>query len=428
MISAALVVGTAITVCNADLIELKSGGRIRGKISRISRKNGVPARSEIKIETLAGTVVVVKRDDVRKISRRPLLVEEYEIRANDTPDEADAQWELAEWCRENRLAKQRKRHLQKVVERDSNHEQAHLALNHRFRKGRWISRDDEMRAQGYVKHKRRYVTTQALDRMNKSEIQRKRERDWRRRIRQWHTWLNNRDPARRNNGWKSLTRITDPDAVQALVRHFQDSPDEELRKLYINILSQIPGGKPVAPLVVQTLHDVSLDLRKKSFAAIQPNRHDLAVPHFVPELNHRSNIIVRRAAVALGKLGDDSVFLDLVDALVTTHRYRVRIPDNRGMTFGSNGSFSTTSPGMTLPPNIELMARTGQFPDGIIVLPPANQPVKTRVITITREHENGEVVEALQKLTGESFGFNRRAWRLWWTRQKNGAANVFARP
>ena len=34
----------------------------------------------------------------------------------------------------------------------------------------------------------------------------------------------------------------------------------------------------------------------------------------------------------------------------------------------------------------------------------------------------GEVLAALRKITGESFGFDERTWRLWWAAKKNGAS------
>ena len=416
MISGMLVLGTAMSCCNADLIELKSGGKIRGKIST---KANSPAGSVVTIKTLAGTMIVVQRDDVRKIARRSLLVEEYEIRAHFTPNKVGTQWGLAEWCREKRLGKQRKVHLAKVVELDPDHRQAHLGLGHRQHHGKWITREEEMRTRGYVKYKGRYVTTQSMDLINKKEAQRDLQRDWHQRIRRWHGWLNHRKPERRQRGWEPLEQITDPDAVRSLARFFQDSRHTEFRELYISILSRIPGNKPVKPLVIQSLHDVSDGLRTQSFEAIRPNRHALAVPFYVPELRHPSNTIVNRAAEALGKLRDDSVVPFLVDALVTTHRYRVRVLDNSGLAFGSDGSFGSPNTSVTLPPNIELMLRTGQLPDGVIVLQP-NRPGRTRVVTIERRHRNREAKEALAQLTGESFGYDKRAWRLWWTRQKNG--------
>ena len=59
--------------------------------------------------------------------------------------------------------------------------------------------------------------------------------------------------------------------------------------------------------------------------------------------------------------------LDPLDALVTSHNYQVRVPGSSqpNYSFSTNGGFAG---GASLPPNIEMGLRAGQYPNGVIVL------------------------------------------------------------
>ena len=423
-IATAFVIIGGIPQANADLIKLNNGGEIRGKIARKLRaKNS----AEVAIETLGGALVVVARKQVRFVTRRPLTVEVYETRAKSTPSTLDAQWELAEWCRKNRLKSQRKVHLRIILELDPDHKKAHYGLGHSRYHGEWKSRDEVMLSRGYVKHKGRYVTPQELELIEKTQVQRDAERKWYQKVRLWHGWLTEkhsgqRQAARRKAGLAELQKLTSPDAVAALTHFFQDDENNQVRALYVQILAQVPGARPVQPLVQQSLQDSNYEIRYQALNAISSEQYGTATPYFVRELKHKNNAIVRRAAMALGRVGDEGVFPNLVDALVTTHKYRVRVPDNKGLSFGTNGSFGNTR---QVPPSVELMIRSGQFPFGVIVNnPQPNRLRSTKVVHVKYDHQNAEVLSALKKLTGESFGFDKRTWRLWWLAQKHGTGKT----
>jgi len=92
------------------------------------------------------------------------------------------------------------------------------------------------------------------------------------------------------------------------------------------------------------------------------------------------------------------------------------------LSFGSNGSFANSGQSQ-LTPEIEAMLRGGQFPNGVIVNNPSvNQLQRTKIIKVKYDHQNSEVLTALQKLTGANHGYDKRNWRLWWTAKKNGTA------
>ena len=115
---------------SADVIRLDNGGELRGELLRaVTRTPG----ETIVMRTLAGSRVEVSGERVVLVARRPLKVEEYELRAERVAtgsDTAEGHWELAEWCRKQRLPDQRRGHLERVVSLAPRHKQAHYGLGH----------------------------------------------------------------------------------------------------------------------------------------------------------------------------------------------------------------------------------------------------------------------------------------------------------
>lgn len=412
-------------ICRADLIRLKSGGEIRGTIPR---EKGATSGPQVTIETLSGAKVTVPQEQIAFVSRRPLKVEEYEARARRTPNTVEAQWALAEWCRENNLRSQRDDHLEQIVKLDPEHEKAHYGLKHTKVNGEWMTREERMTSQGYVKYKGRWITPQELELTEKTEAEREREERWFQQIHVWKNWLTGTHAGRSKDALKAFSEIKDPDAVSALVKNFQDESNKQLRSMYISILDNIPGPKPVSALVTQSLHDVDYELRYKSLNAIKEDQYESATPLYVRELKNDLNVVVNRAGKALERTADERVIPQLIDALITTHRYRVRVPDPGGVGFRSDGTGATNGSGTVLPPDIEMALRSGQL-NGVIINQPSNQMQRpAKFVTIKRDEQNQAVLAALQKITGQNFGFNERTWRLWHTSQKNGAGDLPALP
>jgi hypothetical protein len=420
LVAAALLIAD-FRPAGADLIKLKSGGEIRGVIERGAAGAN---RETVTIETLTGAIIVVEQRHIESNSIRSLAFEQYETRARKTPDTVDAHWKLAEWCLENGLRSQRETHLERVLELDPDHEEANRSLGRVQYQGEWMTRDEMMQAQGYVRHKGRYITPQELEIIEKTQAELDAEREWFPKVRRWAGWLTGRHEDRRRQGLSELRAIDDPSAVPALAKHLQDDSNKQVRALYVSILEEMPGDRPVPALVTQSLQDVDAEIRYNARRAIGRDRYGLAMPLYVRELKNDYNVIVRRAAAALQTVGDETIVPNLVDALTTTHRYRVRVPEPGGnVGFGTDGTFAGGAGQVVLPPELQAMLNSGQFVHGAVINLP-NTPRRTRVVTVNYEHKNREVLEALQRLTGESFGFEKRAWRVWWAARKQELGNV----
>ena len=401
---------------SADVVRLKDGGEVRGAIDSQEVDADI-----VLVRTVHGSWISINRSDVELVVKRKPVVEEYETRAKITPLTVAEQWKLAGWCRENRLNEQAEIHFQKVVDLDPKHKQAHKALDHILRDGEWHPREQYMTDRGFVKHRGRWITLEERDLAVKSELDRTAERKWHRRIHVLHGWLTGRSADRRADAVEQLRSLNDPNAIPALVKHFQNDNDSQRRTFFITLLKDIGGPGSTVPLVKQGLLDVDRAIRQQALAAIPDDQRTNAAGLLVGELRNQSNDVIVRAAAALESFGDDSAVPQLIEALITTHKYRVTVPDNSSTTsFGSDGSFSLGGgSAMRLPPDVEMAIRTGQLPYGAIVVPP-NLPQRTKVVNVRVDHRNLPVLKTLVKLTGRDFGFDERAWRLWRQASKNG--------
>lgn len=411
-----------------DLIRLRNGGELRGTIAQ---KRDVVESDRLEIVTLSGARITVARDDVQFVARRRLVVEVYETRARQTPNTAAAQWNLAEWCRQQgaSLRHERETHLRRIVQLEPEHKDAHAALKHTKRDGVWMTHDEYRRAEGYVKYKGRYITPQALELIEKTKADLEAEQAWYKQVRLWKGWLTGRNRRRQAEGLAQLTAIKEPHAVAALKQNFNEESNAQLRQFYVKILSGIPGDKPVPALVDRVLFDTNHEIRYQAVNSLTSEQYPAATKIFVRGLGNESNQVVLRAARGLGRVADEKVVPDLVAALTTSHRYRLRVPVKGGtLSFGSDGSFA--NPGQTaLPPDVEALLRGGQYPNGVIVNNPSiNQLKRTKIVKVKYDHQNADVLAALQKLTGANHGYNERNWRLWWTAKKNGTASSVKSP
>ena len=413
-VTVVLLVASVRDAVRADLIRLQSGGEVRGTL-----RPGHTRDPQVTIDTLSGGVVVVDRGQVALSTVRRVEVEQYEVRTREMPDTVDAHWELAEWCRQNRLTSQREEQLEQIVAIEPNHAVARKALGHVQERGEWMSREDQMAARGYVHHKGKWVTQQELDLLEKSAAERAAEKEWFSKTYAWVRWVAGNSERQRQEGIAQLQQITDPAAVAALSTHMATHDVIGVRRLFVNILKGISGPRPVRALAERSLFDLDGLLREEALAAIRPEFAAAASTAFVPALRSKDNAVVNRAGYALGHLRDRRSVPALIEALVTRHTYQVQVPvDNlpEGMVRQPDGTVLADPRTVSsyLPPDIQLALRAGQLPFGVNVVPPPQAAPQFRQVKVNVEQQNDAVLTALQELTGQNFGYDERTWRLWW--------------
>jgi len=407
----------------ADFVTLRSGGEVRGELLADSGPAGgkqkLPAEV-LTIRTLSGAMVAIGKSEVESVVRRRLVLEDYETLRRAAPETVSAHWELAEWCRQKSLAKERENHLRRVVELDPEHTAAHRALGHVKHQGQWASQDDVMTSRGYVKYKGKYLLPQELELILQDERVSEAEKGWFRRVKMWQGWLDSDRPDRQTEALSQLQAIRDPDAVPALARTFKALPDEKQRLLYVEILTKILGDKPVSPLVLQSLWDESEAIRTAAIQGIRGKDVAKALPFYLRALKNGLNLIVNRSADALGQLGNDAIVPPLIDALITRHVYTEVVPDVAPGVRSDGTQAPAGQP--VLPPNIEMLLAAGQLPYGVRVQYPL-APVRMKEITYEKDEQNQSVLAALNLLTGENFGFDEPTWHRWYNAVHNSSGS-----
>ena len=406
---------------SADVVKLTEGGEIRGLVKTPAgkpRKDQVRESDEVVVESLTGAEIVVAREQVAFITKRPRTVEEYESSARRVADTVEARWQLAEWCRQHGLAEPRKEQLQRILELDPEHKPAHYGLGHRRQGTKWTTpeeADAELLATGFVRYKGRIVTTLERDLLESNTTRQREQNEWRPKIRLWLGWITGRDATRRADAIVRFRELRDPDAVPAIVDFLLGETNTEVRHHAVQTLAQIDGQPPVPALVRVALSDTDQSLQSGAFSALTAEQRAAAVPIIERALRDESNLIVRRAAILLGKCGVRQAIPSLIDALATSHKMRVPQAPAFAAGFNRDGSQGRTNSG--LPPDVEAAMRTGQLPYGVVIDNSNVRAPPVKWVTVRVPLQNTEALDALRTLSQQDFGYDKRAWRLWWQAQ-----------
>jgi hypothetical protein len=374
---------TALPAARGDIFRLEQGGQIEGQWLNQGEQPLVAYR----VRTSAGITVTLPLAEVKEAVRQSGAEQEYVKRAPQSADTVDGQWDLAEWCRKNGLARERAIHLRRIIELAPNHKDARYALGYQFLNGEWITRDDAYRNAGYEFYRGKWRTPQEIEILEARGRTDVAEKDWLLKIRRWRHDL---DTDKAKLAYDLLVAIKDPVAVRPLADCFGRERASRVKMLYADILAQIHTSEAVGVLADRALADADEEI----FYYCVGKLTELKPPHvsdiFIAALKDKSNARVNRGATALARLRDKTAISPLVDALITTHTQVVAgapgtSADSTTATFGSDGSFMKKGEGPTA-----------------LVMHVHNQPV----------------LDALTKLSGEDFGFDQRAWRYWHAQEK----------
>ncbi len=368
----------------AAVFLLGGGGRVEGEL--VNPKQ-VPRQTYV-IRTPGGGQITLRRSQVKQILRFPPGTLEYELIRPSYDDTVEAQWALAEWCRERRLLKQRKTHLQRVIQLDPDHARARAVMGFRRKDGRWIASDALMQQRGLVHTLHGWQLPQevAMEQADKQTAEA--QAGWTRKVNMWRKWLGGkRDGEARGN----LLAIADPFAAKVLIAALKDDDRPHERALYIEALAQIGTPEAVKALTLCSLQDPVSEVRLTCLDYLQKAQDPGVVTYFVRELRSKDNIMVNRAAIALRHLKNPAAVGPLIDALVTTHKYKI-------IQGGSPGSISPTF---------------GRGPGG----GGGGLSMGGKPKIIERHIPNQAVLDALVTLTGMNFRFNEPAWKSWYVAQ-----------
>jgi hypothetical protein len=385
--SVALVLVAIDRRARADVFVLKNDGHVRGELVN---RDQTP-RTTYEVRTPGGGLVTLEADQVKQQVRQSANEMEYDRLRLVAPDTVEGQWSLAEWCREHNLSKQRKPHLERILELDPDHKPAHLGLKHEFLHGRWTTRDEAMQKQGYVKDKagvwRLPQEIGLADAKKKDELAQK---EWFLKIKRWREWL---DTGKADLARENIEAIDDPYATKALSHYLGDETERDPKLLFVDALARINTPISLSTLAWAALNDTDEEVRMFCLDRIVRKGYKASTGMFVQALKHKDNEIVNRAGVALGQMKDPATIGPLIDAVVTVHK-RVIIrgqPGQMTTTFGSG-------------PN------GGQLSGFSFGAPPPE--------VVTEQFNNPSVLNALVGLTNVNFEYDTHAWKYWLAAQK----------
>ena len=195
-----IVAGAPGASASADLIELKNGGKLYGDVTNA----GDRAAASHEITTDGGGKLSIPRHQVIRIVPLTEAQEEFHRRSLAVADTAEAHWQLANWCRQQKLVIEYRDELAKVLGLDPNHERAHLALGHKKHSGGWSSRDEVMAARGLIWYDGKYYSQQHIELLEQAKAVKKTDADWRNQLERWRRWLTGR---RKDRSDEALSEI-----------------------------------------------------------------------------------------------------------------------------------------------------------------------------------------------------------------------------
>jgi hypothetical protein len=375
-----LVLAAGSGVALADVVELKNGGQLHGEVANTSDKQ---AASYVVVTDGGGKVTIPRTEVVRVVSQSPDQ-EEYYRRSLAVADTVDARWQLAQWCRGEKLVDEYREQLAKILAIDPAYEPARLALGHQKQNGEWQSRDEAMAARGMVWYDGKYYTQHHVELLEQAKAARATNADWKTQLDRWRRWLGGRRQEKVDEALREIRAIDDPAAAPAVVALMMNEDNLAVKRLLMEVAARFDDPQVLDALVTLSLTHPNEELRYSALDyLIKTGRPGLVTP-YVRALRNNDNAIVNRAAAALETIGHRDAIGPLIGALVTKHKTVVGKgpPDQQSIMFTPSGGTSLNYGG-----------------GGAKV--------------VIQAVENAAVLSALAKLSGVNFGFDQAAWRNW---------------
>ncbi len=155
----ALCFALATPAARPDILFLKNGGKVRGRVTERGDKYYVGLK--------VGRIAVAK-SDVARVQWDKEVRAEYQKRLASIPaNDAAAHYKLGCWLRGKEWTREAKAEFEKALQIDPNYAPAHKALHHVFLKDKWYSEDEAMRLMGYVKVRGKWIRRRDLEKLEK---------------------------------------------------------------------------------------------------------------------------------------------------------------------------------------------------------------------------------------------------------------------
>ena len=321
----------------ADVIALRGGGKVRGKVVPNAREG---ADRVTVLPEKGRTPLVFHKEQVVGVTAEPGPLDEYLVRRDRASSTAESQYELGLWCEGHKLRDLARLHYEAAVGHDKSFAPAHRKLGHVLHEDRWLTADELREAQGLVRYKGRWISQNEKEEREAREASVAEQASWARRIRLLRQAIVAGPEDRVLEARQQLMDIREPAAIAPLVRVLGEE-GAPLRTLLDRILGEIPEDEAAAALVGRILREADPDVRPVTMEELQRRTGPIVVTGLVRALGSDRPEVVNRAAWALAHLDAVAAVPKLIPALVTVRYKVVWMPtgpsrsDGLGVSFGS---------------------------------------------------------------------------------------------
>jgi hypothetical protein len=172
-LAAAFPLALAAGPASADDVHLVGGTQIEGKATRQGDK--------VVIQLESGQIAL-SASSVQRIEHKPSALDgAAALAAKLKPGDVAGLFALADYCRDNGLPVRERESLERILELEPDHARARARLGYVKREGRWITYDEQMRADGFVREAGQWLSREqaaelAQMRAARDSAERERER------------------------------------------------------------------------------------------------------------------------------------------------------------------------------------------------------------------------------------------------------------
>jgi hypothetical protein len=387
----------------ADVFHLSTGGLLEGDL--VSE-----TETELVVK-LGGGTVTLGRQMVVRVEKAPPVTEQYRERLARLKPTAEDHVELAGWCEDKFLSIEAQKHYAEALGLDADNAVARARLGFVRVKDKWLTRAEARKARVEITQSRKKTVDPNYH--------------WRaKQFRKQFSSLS-RGPL---SGWahgdafvdarEKVLAITDTAAVEPLYETFAKQKEPAKRQLMVDALARIGGDLAADKLVDVLGKDPDDAVAERARVALEEMRSE-TVPLMLNNLMRTGDARARdRAARAMAGAGPAAMsgVPHLIRNLITREQKIIHhVPTGSQRSWFATGTNTAYVSDLT---PVVAEAAVGWDPTISYVVSGAVLDVKAQFepwneyVWVTVRHE--DVLASLQRITGQSFGWDVRAWYRWY--------------
>jgi hypothetical protein len=423
LVALAAVLGSAV----GDIIHLKSG-KVEGTILK-------KTEDEIVVQTSVGKITL-NPSDVVSIERKSSPMEVYRQMAAKVGDkDADGHFALGLWCTDQKLFGEAHKQYEAAIAIDPNHKSAREKLGYVLKDGKWLTRTQAKEADGFVRMGDAWVTPEQRDAAANKDA----ANSWVRRLRaaiakgqMTADAVTARVTAclgdKAGEPGEIALRTVFAEMIKAAQSANRDR-EADARVALLDLINQQKGPEPLDHVRRAAVGDPSDSVRGVAVKRLAAQKAIENTAYFVGLLREYTGPryrltgdkrtrsvarrVLRRAAEALGELGDPRAIPALADAMFI----RFYIPENADDSTPpmSLGFSNTRLGGATTVTDARGNQYSVPVTEGTNYGLGGSDPEKEVEDPI---FFNDAAYSSLRKLSGQDFSHDKRAWLAWWYRNR----------